>query len=76
MKLWIVGKWHGENANWEFMGVFSTQEKAVTACLDRTYFLGSAILDEALPRELIDWKDFRYPSSTADNEMYIIPRGC
>ena len=60
-KLWIVGKWHGKNAKWEFFGVFSTREKAINACLDKYFFIGSAILDESLPKELVEWKDFCYP---------------
>ena len=60
-KLWIVGKWWYENAKWEFFGVFSTREKALLACRDKDYFIGSAILDESLPEEPVEWPDFCYP---------------
>lgn len=66
MTLWIVGRtldW--QISSWEFAGVFSTEDKAVSACRDATYFIGEATLDEELPHETITthWPGGRYPKT-------------
>ena len=62
--VWIVGQYKsGEFPNivWEFQGVFSSRSKAVDACKNRNYFIGSTIMDEPLPDETCKLKDSCYP---------------
>lgn len=58
-KLFIVGK--VTSSGWEFQGVFDTEQKAVENCVDFNYFVGPAILNEALPCETVEWKGGYYP---------------
>ena len=54
MRLFIVGQVQGPGpcgTAWDFQGVFSTEEAAVAACRDETYFVGPAELDQELPHE-------------------------
>lgn len=65
-KLFIVGRVTSapdtQPPTWEFQGVFSTEEQAVSACRDFTYFLGPATLDESLPHETMpEWPGARFP---------------
>lgn len=50
--LWLVGRDHDfsneEESGWDLHGVFSTRQKAIDACLDHTYFIGSVELDTSL----------------------------
>jgi hypothetical protein len=63
--LWICGRLtHGyqeSGSPWEFQGVFSSEEKAVEACRDWSYFIFTAALDEALPHETCFPKQCYYP---------------
>jgi len=66
IKLWIVGQNKGFDKKskvvaWEFQGVFTTKRKAIKACVDHTYFIGSAILNDIIPNESISWPDCYYP---------------
>ena len=46
MEVFIVGKNRDEHQlAWEFVGVFSTREKAIAACVDVWYFVGPAEID-------------------------------
>lgn len=60
MRLWIVGKWH-EGAAWEFFGVFSSEEKAVAACVSPDMFIGPGELDVALAEAPEAWPGAYYP---------------
>jgi hypothetical protein len=69
MKLWICGRnidkvTVGEVKNWDIHGVFSSEEKAVSACRDYSYFVGPVDLDEVLPEEVIAWPDSYYPKTS------------
>ena len=66
MKVWIVGKlleYSKKGSRWDFGGVFSSEEKAKTACYDKTYFMGPAILDEEVPEASVPWDDAYYPKA-------------
>jgi hypothetical protein len=58
--LWLVGQDLGkpetpesERVPWDFQGIFDSEEKAVAACIDRSYFVMPVVLNEGLPRESI-----------------------
>jgi len=60
--LYIVGKVNPENyLEWEFMGIFSTEESAVKNCITWEHFVGPVDLDVALPQEQILWEGAYYP---------------
>jgi len=62
--MWLTGKNNGEYDGgicWELIGVFSTEEKAVAACLNEYYFVGPVELDEVLPDETVEWPRCYYP---------------
>ena len=62
MKLYIVGEVQEDNyLIWEFCGVFSTEEKAIAACVNDCQFIGLAILDEDYSEESGPWPEAYYP---------------
>jgi hypothetical protein len=62
MELWIVGK-RIPGMSWEFCGVFDDEKKAVSACLDKRYFVGPATLNALIPDESTIWRGAYYPHS-------------
>lgn len=62
-KLFVVGQVTNEELKtWDFQGVFSTEEKAVAACRDWTYFVGPADLDAEVPHETApEWPGAFFP---------------
>ncbi len=66
MIVWIVGRVKDEESLvWDFQGVFTTEDAAVNACRDISYFVGPATLDEVLPHSTMDWPDSYRPQATA-----------
>lgn len=53
-KVFIVGRIDG-NGSWDFQGVFETEQLAIAACRDETYFIGPAIVNEVLGHDTEDW---------------------
>ena len=49
------------NAVWDFQGVFTSEERALEACKDRSYFVGPAVLNKELPYDTIEWPGHYYP---------------
>lgn len=66
---WIVGQAVAceeggdvyEGSAWLFQGVFATEDLARAACHGPTYFIGPALMNEALPEEPRDWPNSYYP---------------
>lgn len=51
---------------WHFQGIFETEDKAVEACRDWSYFMAEVNLNESLPHEnLGDWPGWRRPRYSA-----------
>lgn len=64
MKLWVVGRTihdSPEGIVWDLQGIFSTKKAAESACLDESYFIGPADLNEVLPHETVEWPDAYRP---------------
>ena len=60
--LWIVGKVVDYETNsWEYIGVFDSECKAVSACITVQYFVGPTELNTPPPDETAPWKDGYYP---------------
>lgn len=65
-ELWVCGKYLEQRDNgavWEMQGVFSSEEKAVAACLTEDFFIGPVELDKAMPEERIVWYKAYYPKA-------------
>ena len=74
MTVWIVGKYilmhESSGMEWEFQGVFSSEQKAVDACLGHDeWFVAPAELDKELPAEKVDWPGFYYPAERNNGEV-------
>lgn len=66
-KLWIVGK-NTPDGNWEFQGVFSSEQKAAAACITSDYWIGPADLDEELLSHSTEWEGSYFPIPVAPPE--------
>jgi hypothetical protein len=68
-QLWIVGQTRTSDEEsaleWDFQGVFSTEERAVAACRDSSYFVAPATLDKELPNDMLVWEGTYYPKASA-----------
>lgn len=66
MQVFVVGRlFPGEAKEWEVVGVYSTEEKAVEACLTGTYFIGPINMDEASPEATTEWPGSYIPDCKA-----------
>lgn len=60
--VWIVGQVR-EEKDWEFQGVFNTEQEAIEACVDENYFIGPAIFGQPCPRETVHWHGAYWPKA-------------
>ena len=63
-KVWVVGRFVAETEHgnvWDMQGVFETEDEAVAACRDATYWIGPVPLGQSLPHESAAWPEARYP---------------
>ena len=66
MIVWVCGKVTGD-ANqplcpWELVGVFSTEDKARSACRVREHFIGPIEMDLSAPECSVRWPESYYPT--------------
>jgi len=62
--MWIAGKVTKHEASgyvWEFVGVFSTEAKAVAACRTADHFVAPCGLNEQATEKKTPWPDAYYP---------------
>jgi len=52
-----------DDETFEFQGAFSSEGKAIDACIDWNYGIGSCNLDEEISSQSEDWEDFYYPKA-------------
>lgn len=57
--VWVVGT-YDEGEDWSIAGIFSTEEKAIDACEDGSYFIGPCVIDGG-PDDSTDWDGVYYP---------------
>jgi hypothetical protein len=63
-QLWLCAQVRSkEPEDWDFQGIFSTEELAIAACRDATYIIGPVLLDQVLPHETIPWLGRYYPKA-------------
>ena len=58
-QLFLVGQNRGDQ--WEFQGVFDSQELAVSACRDKNYWFLPITLNESWPHETVQNNDAIFP---------------
>lgn len=46
---------------WEFQGIFTSWDAALTACKDETYFMVEVRTDLPMPHDRIEWAGVIYP---------------
>lgn len=63
--VWCAGRVIDRDTNdWQFQGVFATEQEAASVCRDETWFIGPAKVGAALPVEGFEWPDAYYPLLT------------
>ena len=71
MILWLCGKHTHidyELSVCEIQGIFDSEEKAISACLNEKYFIGPMTLNEAIDFEKMDtWEGVYYPLAIGKN---------
>ena len=60
MELWICGQWIAER-EWEFQGIFDSEQRAIDACTHDNYWIAPVRLNEPLPHETVDFSGAYYP---------------
>jgi hypothetical protein len=63
--LWLVGR-HVRGNHWDVQGIFSTREKAVSACKSARYFIFPLALDQELPEGSSEPFALEYPKGVND----------
>jgi len=64
--IWVVGQYKGgkfPNTNWDLYGVFTTKEKAIAVCNDKSYFIGPVEINKTLGEESVMWPGCLYPKA-------------
>jgi hypothetical protein len=58
---WICGKRINDLGAWEFQGVFTTEDLASEACVNRSYFIGPVLLNKQYPDGSAEWPGAYFP---------------
>ena len=70
MTLWLCGQYQGSLKTgataWDFQGIFSTKDKAISACKGWGYFIAPVFLDMELPGESVIFPNLEYPRRKGD----------
>jgi hypothetical protein len=78
VQIWVCGRVVSETSEglvWELQGVFSSEQSAVSACRDETYFIGPETLDVSLRHDTDIWEGCYYPLYVLGNEeAHFAPR--
>jgi hypothetical protein len=59
--MFLVGRLDDASRSWDYQGVFSTKEKAESACRDSSYFFYPIVIDIELPHETMVAPDIEWP---------------
>jgi len=70
MTMWIVGKVDPDKYGfWAFQGVFDDEKRAISACIDGSYFIGPAQLNEHIPLGTQPWPGAYYPKAKDESQI-------
>ena len=63
IRLWVVGKIMSDEQylQWEIIGVFDEEAKALAACRTQNHFLGTVVLNQDVGDEPQEFPNTRYP---------------
>ena len=59
--MYMVGEVNDKETNWDFCGVYSTEELAVKRCVNENNFIARVKLDEYIPIEKSQFDYSYYP---------------
>jgi hypothetical protein len=61
--LYLVGKIASDEKflEWQFIGLFEAEEKALAVCRTPDHFLAPVVLNQDVGDEILAWPNFRYP---------------
>ena len=67
-RVWIMGqiKSDEEYKRWEFMGIFTTEAKAIAACTTERHFIGPAGVNVRQSDDTLKWEGAYYPLRAAE----------
>ena len=71
MEVWICGQYLTEidtGKVWEFAGVFDSEQKAIDACRDQSYFIAPYNINEIHPHETVPMEGIYYPKNKYDSK--------
>jgi len=60
MDLWLCGQWVNDK-EWEFQGIFDSEQKAIDACAHDDYWIAPVKLNETYPQETVQMPGAYYP---------------
>ena len=60
MDLWICGQWVNDK-EWDFQGIFDSEQKAIDACTHDNYWIAPVKLNETYPQETVQMPGAYYP---------------
>lgn len=60
-RVFVVGKALDDPGAWELQGVFTSEERAVAACLNWRYFVGPLKIDKEISDKTMQWDGAYYP---------------
>lgn len=61
MTLYLVGMRRKDLPDWEFVGIYTTQDLAIKACLDSQYFYAPVVPNVTMPEERQPWPELHWP---------------
>lgn len=71
-KLYLVGQLHYDGRQWEFQGIFSTAQRADTACVDASYFYTEVTLNQELPHKTVHMDNICFPRCEIPTQSYYV----
>lgn len=62
MELYLVGETlNHETQSWNFQGVYSTEDKAISKCVEDNFFIARIEVDYDEPKEMREYEYSYYP---------------
>lgn len=59
--LFLVGMYRDGEQNWEFVGIYTSRDIAISHCKDHQYFVAPVIVNETAPEHRTNWDAIFYP---------------
>lgn len=66
MIVWVCGRLNGYGS-WDFLGVYSTDDRAIHACQSDVHFIAPMSMDDTAPDEPTPWPGAYFPKRSGVN---------